>query len=263
MNTEEKDLARHFMWLRLECPNMKQREQYALDFFSDVIAFPCHVMPSSIDYKRARYKMEHRMLTDEMIMNQVYPPLFLSDCDQAIAGTCGTYDIPPMMQEKESAMCYNCAPTTNAKSTVNVTAVTEQPKDKSLEFLLNRLRSIFYEKQSEISEHFNKLERPATLKELQEWLSKGNFHFNIPKKVDQEDLFFVEPQYDSFDEELNISSPWRYFGWGKKAPDQKARDAAQELLQTTWQSAVDTVSVMTSEETRLNVLNEFKATKFV
>jgi hypothetical protein len=48
-------------------------------------------------------------------------------------------------EEKESAMCYNCAPTTKAQSTVNVTAVTEQPKDNSLSFLKDRLRTILYE----------------------------------------------------------------------------------------------------------------------
>lgn len=263
MNTEEKDFARHFMWLRLECPTMKQREQYAFDYFGDGVAFPSHINPDSIDYERARFKMEHRMLTDELVMNYI-PNNLAPRGPSFLYGTLQPNVEWSNNQEKESAMCYNCGvKMTTSASTVNVTAVTEQPKDNSLEFLRTRLRTIYYEKQSEIQEHFNKMERPSTLKELQEWLSKGNFHFNIPKRVDQDDPFFAEPQYDEYDEERNVSTPWRYFGWGKKAPDQKASEAANALLTTTWQTAVDTVSVHPDAEIRLNVLNEFKATKFV
>lgn len=136
---------------------------------------------------------------------------------------------------KEEAMCYD----------------TNTPVDQAQKFIKSRLYDLKWEKNQELREFF-KMDGiyPKNKKEAEKWFKEGNYRLMKEWEVDDEDDFGCGG---------NLGLCTR---WGKDEPDQKAFDKAVEAMSESYQNALDTVTIVTDEQKRLDILNEFKSATF-
>ena len=139
-------------------------------------------------------------------------------------------------KKKEKKMCYG--QTTQA----NVTIQTPEKKDNSLQYIKDRAREIYYNKEHEIENAFED-PRPASKTEAEKWLKDGNFRVDIHSQ--------------------NDAYHYCHFSWGKDKPDFAKMHSLMGDLSTDFTALKDTVSIISDEATRLQALKDFEAKTYV